>query len=203
LSAGALAGPASGSQPDREVPDAHHHPVRCPRPGSAGVHEYRAAGAGRIPRGIQRPDPSPGRFVVLGQRAGPAIAQVNDCGSPTARPPGQTTSPGPSCSAGWTSCRCRRGARPPAWPPSGSPPCPASAWLTGAVGTGQHPAVLEATGARKGRLPGTAGGRAVRHPGRAGREPGPGPPAVPIPSARWLRTFGSFRAGRAVPTMMV
>ena len=203
MSAGALAGPASRSQLDGEVPDAHHDPVRCPCPGSAGVHEYRAAGAGRIPRGIQRPDPSPGRFIVLGQRAGPAIAQVNDCGSPTARPQGQTTSPGPSCSAGWTSCRCRRGAPPPAWPPSGSPPCPRlsfalrARWAQastrrslkppgpgGAVFPGLPVAALCATLAVQG------GNR-----GRARRPSG-------IPSARRLRTFGSFRVGRAAATMM-
>jgi hypothetical protein len=58
LSAGAAAGPAPGSQPETpEVPDAHHDSVRCARPGGACVHEYRAAGVGRIPRGIQRPDP--------------------------------------------------------------------------------------------------------------------------------------------------
>jgi hypothetical protein len=111
----ALAGPASGSQPDREVPDAHHDPSAAPRPGSAGVHEYRAAGVGRIPRGIQRPDPSPRRFIVPGQGAGPAIAQVNDCTHPTARLPTRTISPGPSCGAGWTSCRCHPSAPPPAW----------------------------------------------------------------------------------------
>ena len=38
-------------------------------------------------------------------------------------------------------------------------------------------------------------------PFRAGT--GTGPVGRPrIPSARWLRTFGSFRVGRAVPTMM-
>jgi hypothetical protein len=34
-----------------------------------------------------------------------------------------------------------------------------------------------------------------------GREPGPGLSTVPVPGARWLRTFGSFRVGRTVPTM--
>jgi len=123
LPAGALAGPASGSQPDREVPGAHHDPVRCLRPGSAGVHEYRAAGVGRIPRGIQRPDPSPRRFIVPGQGAGPAIAQVNDCGSPTARLPTRTISPGPSGGAGCPVAVAVRVHRRPG-PPSGSPPRP-------------------------------------------------------------------------------
>jgi hypothetical protein len=33
----------------------------------------------------------------------------------TAHPPSRTVSPGPSCSAGWTSCRCRPSAPPPTW----------------------------------------------------------------------------------------
>ncbi len=172
LPAGTLAGPASGSQPDREVPDARHNPVRCPRPDSAGVHEYRAAGAGRIPRGIQRPDPSLRRCIVPGQRAGPAIAQINDRGSPTAQPAkpdrlawavlqcwlDQLPLPSECAAADLGRLAARRPAR-------------RLSLTYERGGTDQHPAGLEATRARRGRLPGTAGGRAGRRPRLAGREP--------------------------------
>ena len=47
------------------------------------------------------------------------------------------------------------------------------------------------SGAASATRPGAGGNRdRARRPSR-------------IPSARWLRTFGSFRVGRAVPTMMV
>ena len=36
-------------------------------------------------------------------------------GAPQPNPPSRTVSPGPSCSAGWTSCRCRPSAPPPTW----------------------------------------------------------------------------------------
>ncbi len=113
------------------------------------------------------------------------------CGRPALTRPAGSCWPGPCPMASPWPVRVISDTTPPAWrtrPVRGSAdlgrlaarlPARASAWLTSAEGTDQHPAGLEATRARKGRLPGTAGGRAVRHPPLAGREPGPGPSAVP------------------------
>jgi hypothetical protein len=144
------------------------------------------------------------RFIVPGQGAGPAIAQVNDCGGPTARLPTRTISPGPSCSAGWTSCRCRASAPPPTWTAErlASPPAPQldlrarraqtstrRALKPPGLGRAVFPELPVAALCATLALQGGNRDRA-RWPSR-------------IPSARWLRTFGSFRAGRAVATMMV
>ena len=204
MSAGALAGPASGSQPDREVPDAHHDPVRCPSP--------RQCGCSRIPGGWRwqdssrdkGPAPSLRRFIVPGQGAGLAIAQVNDCGNPTARLPTRTISPGPSCSAGWTSCRCRPSGPPPTWAAErlASPPAPQldlrarrahtstrRALKPPGLGRAVFPELPVAALCATLALQGGNRDRA-RRPSR-------------IPSARWLRTFGPFRVGRAAATMTI
>jgi len=49
----------SGSQPDPEVPDDHHHivPIHRDRRRRAGVHQCRAAGFGWVPGRLHRPDP--------------------------------------------------------------------------------------------------------------------------------------------------
>ena len=51
-----LAGPSlPGLSSTREVPDDHHDSIRT-RPSRAGVHQHRAARAGRLPGRLQRPD---------------------------------------------------------------------------------------------------------------------------------------------------
>ena len=65
------------------------------------------------------------------------------------------------------------------------------------------PAGLEATRARKGRLPelpvaALCATLALQGGNRTGPVGRPG-----VPGARWLRTFGSFRVGRAVATMLL
>jgi len=60
------------------VPDGYYDPVRCARPDRAGVHEYGAAGARRVPGRVQRPDPP-------GLRAGPApVRRLVPAASPAA-----------------------------------------------------------------------------------------------------------------------
>ena len=48
----------------------------------------------------------------------------------------------------------------------------------------------------------SSGAASATRPGAGGNRDWARRPS-PIPSARWLRTFGSFRVGRAVATMMV
>ena len=56
--AGGLSWPSFGvSACTPEVPDGHHDPVRCSRPGRARVHQHGTAGISRVPRWLQRAHP--------------------------------------------------------------------------------------------------------------------------------------------------
>lgn len=103
-------------RPDHRVPM-----VRAPSPGPQMLH-LRVLPPREPDSG--RPDPSGRRFIVPGHRARPAIAQVNDCGDPTAtRQAGPSRLGRPAVLAGPVAVAVRVHRRRPG-PPSGSPPRP-------------------------------------------------------------------------------
>ena len=97
LTAGAGTGPASRSQPGREVPDDHCHPIHRARHDPARLHRCRAVRPRRVPGRVPRPDPRglrPGPAPVRQLVPQPARWPCSPSAAPTSRASPATWKPG-------------------------------------------------------------------------------------------------------------